>query len=169
MEDEIKDAELTNSPQNEDIIRLIFRRFQEQEVINKAVAERLKDLEVRATRATHSPHSATEVMDIEKFFNALLLAEKTGIDRNSKSDRSLDLSSKESQSTQSKVKPQTLGNKAPTTKEIWQRGDRAIATGAGSAFLGGIVAQLPGAIAGAVFGTLYGLFVVPKQTSRAEN
>ena len=64
---------------------------------------------------------------------------------------------------------QPLDKISPATKEIWQRGDRAIATGAGGALLGGIVAQLPGAIAGAIFGALYGLFVVPKETSRAEN
>jgi hypothetical protein len=108
MEDEIKDAELTNHLQNKHI----------NEVINKAIAERLKDLEI---------------------------------------------------ATQSTVKPQPTDRITPTTKKIWQRGDRAIATGAGGALLGGIVAQLPGAVAGAVFGTLYGLFVVPKATSRAEN
>jgi hypothetical protein len=108
MEDKVRDAELTNRLQDKNI----------NEVINKAVAERLKDLEM---------------------------------------------------ATQSKLKQQPLGKVTPATKEIWQRGDRAIATGAGGALLGGIVAQLPGAIAGAVFGTLYGLFVVPKKTRRAES
>ncbi|OWY66858.1 hypothetical protein B7486_34420 [cyanobacterium TDX16] len=64
---------------------------------------------------------------------------------------------------------QPIDKVTPTTKKIWQRGDRAIATGSGGALLGGIVAQLPGAIAGAIFGALYGLFVVPKETSSAEN
>lgn len=56
-------------------------------------------------------------------------------------------------------------NTAHPLKEIWERGDRAIATATGAAFLGGLVAQIPGAIAGAVFGILFGLFVRSKKPS----
>ncbi|MES1026499.1 hypothetical protein ABN584_26735 [Gloeocapsa sp. BRSZ] len=52
-------------------------------------------------------------------------------------------------------------------KEIRERGDRAIATAAGGAFLGGLIAQLPGAIAGGAFGALFGLFVRTKKTRSA--
>lgn len=61
----------------------------------------------------------------------------------------------------------TKSDKNASTTEIWERGDRAIATGAGFAFLGGLLAQLPGAVAGAVFGALYGLFVAPKKSGHA--
>ncbi|MUL35866.1 hypothetical protein [Gloeocapsopsis dulcis] len=52
-------------------------------------------------------------------------------------------------------------------KEIRERGDRAIATAAGGAFLGGLIAQLPGAIAGGAFGAIFGLFVRTKKSSHA--
>ncbi|OWY65855.1 hypothetical protein B7486_39800 [cyanobacterium TDX16] len=43
-------------------------------------------------------------------------------------------------------------------EKILERGNRAIITGAGFAFLGGLFAQLPGAITGAVIGIIFGLF-----------
>lgn len=45
-----------------------------------------------------------------------------------------------------------------TTRDIWERGDRAIALAAGGGVLGGAIAQIPGAIVGAVFGATLGLF-----------
>lgn len=58
---------------------------------------------------------------------------------------------------------------AATKRDIWERGDRAIAVGAGAAFLGGAIAQLPGAIVGGIFGILFGLSVKPKKAVVSEN
>jgi len=73
----------------------------------------------------------------------------------------------EETSPQSPSQKQSNKNCTDTSKEIRERGDRAIATAAGGAFLGGIIAQLPGAIAGGVFGAVFGLFVRTKKSSRA--
>jgi hypothetical protein len=43
------------------------------------------------------------------------------------------------------------------SQEIKAKGDRVIAYASGAAFLGGLIAQIPGAIAGALAGTLFGL------------
>lgn len=48
-------------------------------------------------------------------------------------------------------------------KEIWERGDRAIAIAAGGAVLGGLVAQVPGTIIGGIAGALFGFFVPSKK------
>lgn len=45
-----------------------------------------------------------------------------------------------------------------TTRDIWERGDRAIALAAGGSFLGGAIAQIPGAIVGGILGAALGLF-----------
>jgi Phycobilisome protein len=65
--------------------------------------------------------------------------------------------------SQDKDKVERINNSATPAKKIRERGNRAIAIGAGYAFLGGLFAQLPGAIAGAVFGVLFGLFVNSKR------
>ena len=42
---------------------------------------------------------------------------------------------------------------------IWEKGNQMIAFASGDAFLGGLLAQVPGAIAGAIIAAIYGTFV----------
>jgi hypothetical protein len=51
--------------------------------------------------------------------------------------------------------------KKPTSDKsdiMWAKGNRVIAMTAGGAFLGGMVAQAPGSIIGAIAGAVIGLF-----------
>jgi hypothetical protein len=52
---------------------------------------------------------------------------------------------------------------------IWQKGDRIIALTAGGIFVGGTIAQIPGAIIGGVLGTILGLFSKRKVASYTRN
>lgn len=54
-------------------------------------------------------------------------------------------------------------------QSFWERGDRAIAFSAGGAFLGGLIAQIPGAIVGALAGAIFGWFEKSKPASSSKN
>lgn len=43
-------------------------------------------------------------------------------------------------------------------KQVAERGDRVLAFSAGGAFLGGLLAQIPGAVIGAFAGAMFGWF-----------
>lgn len=57
----------------------------------------------------------------------------------------------------------------PLEKEVWRSGDRAIAFAAGGAFFGGLIAQIPGAVVGALAGTMFGWFEKGKPANSSEN
>jgi len=50
---------------------------------------------------------------------------------------------------------------------VWSQGDRAIAFASGGAFLCGIIAELPGAIVGAIVGLLWGYFTKTKPENKS--
>lgn len=54
-------------------------------------------------------------------------------------------------------------------QSFWQNGDRAIAFASGGAFLGGLIAQVPGAIVGALAGAIFGWFEKDKPANSSEN
>lgn len=54
-------------------------------------------------------------------------------------------------------------------KQIFERGDRMIAYASGAAFLGGLIAQIPGAIIGALAGALFGLLGKDKAAKPSAN
>jgi hypothetical protein len=58
-----------------------------------------------------------------------------------------------------------------TQKNIWEIGKRLIPLACGGAFLGGVIAQLPGAIIGVVFGGVFGCFTTKnrRNTSSSRN
>lgn len=47
-------------------------------------------------------------------------------------------------------------------EDIWNRGERMIALASGGAFLGGLIAQVPGAAIGAFLGATFGWFEKPQ-------
>ncbi len=53
-----------------------------------------------------------------------------------------------------------LFHKRITPKKLFQRGEYMIALASGGAFLGGIIAQLPGSIIGALVGAIFSLFTI---------
>jgi hypothetical protein len=53
--------------------------------------------------------------------------------------------------------------------QLFQKGDRIIALSSGGAFLGGLIAQVPGAIVGALVGTVLGYVGHPRPTNSTEN
>lgn len=52
----------------------------------------------------------------------------------------------------------TASSRNSMMQNIWRRGDRMIALSSGGAFLGGLIAQVPGAAVGAVIGAIFGWF-----------
>ena len=44
-------------------------------------------------------------------------------------------------------------------QNIWGKGNQIIVFASGGAFLGGLIAQVPGAIAGTIIAAIYGTFV----------
>ena len=50
-----------------------------------------------------------------------------------------------------------------------EKGDRAIAFSAGGAFLGGLIAQIPGAVVGALAGAIFGWFEKSKPANSSED
>jgi hypothetical protein len=55
------------------------------------------------------------------------------------------------------------------SKKLREMGDRIIALSSGGAFLGGLIAQIPGAVVGALVGTILGYVGHPKSISSTEN
>lgn len=58
----------------------------------------------------------------------------------------------------SKIKPSRTSSAVKSRSNFWERGDRVIALGSGGAFLGALIAQLPGAVIGGVIATLFAWF-----------
>ncbi len=65
---------------------------------------------------------------------------------------------------QAVVKPPQKSNTAKPGSEFWERGDRVIALGSGGAFLGALLAQVPGAVVGGVLATLFAWFTYSPKT-----
>ncbi len=55
------------------------------------------------------------------------------------------------------MKNQRPNNQASNLNEdVWDRGERMIALASGGTFLGGLIAQVPGAVIGAFLGATFG-------------
>lgn len=54
-------------------------------------------------------------------------------------------------------------------EKVWNRGERMIALASGGAFLGGLIAQVPGAAIGAVAGAIFGWLERSEETNATEN
>ncbi len=63
----------------------------------------------------------------------------------------------------------TMPLQKPVTQSVWKRGDRVIALSSGGAFLGGLIAQVPGAVVGAVTGAIFGWFDGAETASHTTN
>ncbi|WP_448599544.1 hypothetical protein [Thermoleptolyngbya sp.] len=70
---------------------------------------------------------------------------------------------------QAVVKPLQRSNTAKSRSEFWERGDRVIALGSGGAFLGALLAQVPGAVVGGVLATLFAWFTYSPKTHPKTN
>jgi hypothetical protein len=55
--------------------------------------------------------------------------------------------------------PQVALDSFAMNESFWRRGNRIISFASGGAFLGGFIAQLPGAVLGVIAGTVLGLFI----------
>lgn len=145
MEDIQKDETYRNIPAGE----------KQQEAVNEDILERLSLLEAYIEK--NADQGTKNIVDRQRFYNS-------GIRVDTNTLRNLDFKKLNSEFAE-KHKNLLARDKG----NFWERGDRALATGAGGAFLGGIIAQLPGALTGGVFGVLFGLFVVSnKHNSEAE-
>lgn len=61
------------------------------------------------------------------------------------------------------MKNQRPNNQASNLNEdVWDRGEQMIALASGGAFLGGLIAQAPGAVIGAFLGATFGWFKKPQ-------
>jgi hypothetical protein len=61
------------------------------------------------------------------------------------------------------------GSNPSKMNQLFQKGDRIIALSSGGAFLGGLIAQVPGSVVGALAGAILGYLGHSKPTNSTEN
>lgn len=112
-----------------------------------------------------------EVVKVVGRQNITLLVQPT---RTSSQDEQVNLPFQFTQTNELAAKTESKLNKVENNRldlarNFVEKGDRTIAFSAGGAFLGGLIAQIPGAIVGALVGAIFGWFEKDKPATSSED